>query len=211
LRQEILEGLGWDIYRVWSTDWFNDARGETQKLVRYLNELKESKLAYMAQPRVELSVDNQIRDDSDGVVVEDLIEESEVGFEEIAEYDENPVDISPDPVNSISTGYSESTIALDIDSFNRAEEGDLRLTVQQARYELIDYREDVIARTHPLDPRSKGLLRKTMLESLLVQLPTTYEEFRRKIPDVYKEQTDRVQISRHLEHVLTVLGRVDVD
>ena len=28
LRQQILEELGWDIYRVWSTDWFNDPRGK---------------------------------------------------------------------------------------------------------------------------------------------------------------------------------------
>lgn len=32
LRQEILEGLGWYLYRIWSTDWFEDPRLETEKL-----------------------------------------------------------------------------------------------------------------------------------------------------------------------------------
>ena len=28
LRQEVLEGLGWNLHRIWSTDWFNDPRSE---------------------------------------------------------------------------------------------------------------------------------------------------------------------------------------
>ena len=28
LRQEVLEGLGWKLHRIWSTDWFNDPRSE---------------------------------------------------------------------------------------------------------------------------------------------------------------------------------------
>ena len=32
LREEVLRGLGWRIARVWSTDWWNDPRRETQKL-----------------------------------------------------------------------------------------------------------------------------------------------------------------------------------
>ncbi len=32
LRQEVLEGLGWKLYRIWSIDWFSDPIKETQKL-----------------------------------------------------------------------------------------------------------------------------------------------------------------------------------
>lgn len=32
LRQEILEGLGWSFYRIWSTDWFRNPNREKQKL-----------------------------------------------------------------------------------------------------------------------------------------------------------------------------------
>ncbi len=36
LRQEVLEGLGWTIYRVWSTDWFADPRREIGRLVEFI-------------------------------------------------------------------------------------------------------------------------------------------------------------------------------
>jgi very-short-patch-repair endonuclease len=39
LRQAILEGLGWKIYRIWSTDWWHDAEGQTKKLLFKLAEL----------------------------------------------------------------------------------------------------------------------------------------------------------------------------
>lgn len=32
LRQEVLEGLGWKLHRIWSTDWFNSPRQEAEKL-----------------------------------------------------------------------------------------------------------------------------------------------------------------------------------
>jgi len=32
LRQDVLEGLGWRFHRIWSTDWFRNPQGETQRL-----------------------------------------------------------------------------------------------------------------------------------------------------------------------------------
>lgn len=34
LRQTILEDMGWNIYRIWSTDWIKDPKSEEEKLVR---------------------------------------------------------------------------------------------------------------------------------------------------------------------------------
>jgi len=39
LRQEILERLGWRIYRIWSTDWFRNPALEMTKLLDYLRKL----------------------------------------------------------------------------------------------------------------------------------------------------------------------------
>ena len=41
LRQGILEGLGWNVHRIWSTDWFRDPHGETRKAVRRVEQLLE--------------------------------------------------------------------------------------------------------------------------------------------------------------------------
>ena len=34
LRQTILEDMGWNIYRIWSTDWIKDPKSEEEKLIR---------------------------------------------------------------------------------------------------------------------------------------------------------------------------------
>lgn len=44
LRQEVLERLGWDIYRIWSTDWFRDSRGQIERLKEYLDKKLKEKL-----------------------------------------------------------------------------------------------------------------------------------------------------------------------
>jgi very-short-patch-repair endonuclease len=41
LRQAVLEGLGWELHRVWSTDWWHDADGEMTKLVSILEALSK--------------------------------------------------------------------------------------------------------------------------------------------------------------------------
>lgn len=38
-RQAVLEDLGWQIYRIWSTDWFENADAETRKLISHVEML----------------------------------------------------------------------------------------------------------------------------------------------------------------------------
>ena len=38
--EEVLEGLGWKVYRIWSTDWFRDPKGELDLLEKEINSLK---------------------------------------------------------------------------------------------------------------------------------------------------------------------------
>src|SRR5262249_28173823 len=44
LREEVLVSLGWDIVRVWSTDWFDNPDVQTEKLVKGLEELRANPL-----------------------------------------------------------------------------------------------------------------------------------------------------------------------
>lgn len=43
LRQEVLEKLGWNIYRIWSTDWFKNPQKQLDKLVHYINSISGNK------------------------------------------------------------------------------------------------------------------------------------------------------------------------
>jgi len=57
LRQEILEAHGWTIHRVWSTDWFQRAQNETDRLLRALSSAKASRPAVSAQNRSRTEVE----------------------------------------------------------------------------------------------------------------------------------------------------------
>lgn len=56
LRQEVLEGLGWRLHRIWSTDWY---RNPEQEVERALAAIEQAKLEYRAgitaQPKVEVA------------------------------------------------------------------------------------------------------------------------------------------------------------
>ena len=55
LRQEILENLGWKLHRIWSTDWFNNPRQETERLRKVIGErlafLKTREHEYVQKPK----------------------------------------------------------------------------------------------------------------------------------------------------------------
>lgn len=54
LRQEVLEGLGWRLHRIWSTDWFNNSRDEAERLRSVISErmaeLKKKEADYVQKP-----------------------------------------------------------------------------------------------------------------------------------------------------------------
>ncbi len=56
LRQHILEGLGWRIHRIWSTDWWLNPEGEIQKITQRLQALLEEELEQ--EPETEQIVDD---------------------------------------------------------------------------------------------------------------------------------------------------------
>jgi very-short-patch-repair endonuclease len=41
LRQEVLEGLGWRLHRIWSTDWFRNPQRESDKLLAAIKAVKD--------------------------------------------------------------------------------------------------------------------------------------------------------------------------
>lgn len=42
LRQQVLESLGWRIYRIWSLEWYRNPKGEAAKLIRAIQEVAAS-------------------------------------------------------------------------------------------------------------------------------------------------------------------------
>ena len=56
LRQEVLEGLGWRMHRIWSTDWFRNPQRETNKLLAAIKDAKDK----AAAPKTELIPDDDL-------------------------------------------------------------------------------------------------------------------------------------------------------
>ncbi|MEE9224857.1 MAG: DUF4011 domain-containing protein, partial [Bacteroidota bacterium] len=54
LRQEVLEGLGWEIHRIWSTDWFRDPLREVQKVHERIEELRAQVIPAQLTPFLDL-------------------------------------------------------------------------------------------------------------------------------------------------------------
>lgn len=64
IRQSVLEGMGWRIYRVWSTDWFADPARETAKLLEHLDQWRDEAAAdYALRPRTDDTCDAPPPDD----------------------------------------------------------------------------------------------------------------------------------------------------
>jgi very-short-patch-repair endonuclease len=51
LRQNVLEGLGWRIHRIWSTDWFNNSDRELRRLVQAIEVAQTSSPTQPPPPR----------------------------------------------------------------------------------------------------------------------------------------------------------------
>jgi very-short-patch-repair endonuclease len=93
LRQEVLEGLGWRLHRIWSTDWFRSPQRESAKLLASIRTAKDK----AAGPKVEAVHDddlpeveeqNSVSDDAFATVVKDLDEP--VVLSNTVEYKECP-------------------------------------------------------------------------------------------------------------------------
>jgi hypothetical protein len=50
LRQQVLEGLGWSLYRVWSVNWFNDEEAELDRLRTWIEDRLRSAVGAEARP-----------------------------------------------------------------------------------------------------------------------------------------------------------------
>lgn len=72
IRQEILESMGWEIYRIWSTDWFKHRKNEEEKLKKKLIDIKYRAIL---MDKVDITKEIIIEETNDLVVEEELINE----------------------------------------------------------------------------------------------------------------------------------------
>lgn len=59
LRQGVLEGLGWNIKRIWSTDWFKNPQAQLKPIIELLHQLKTD-IAYVVEKETEVQEIDEI-------------------------------------------------------------------------------------------------------------------------------------------------------
>ena len=85
-------------------------------------------------------------------------------------------------------------------------EQNVRISVEQARKELIHFRENVIKKAFPNADPARGLLRKSMLDALLQLKPKTRREWLAGISYDMRSATDAEQVGRYLDTVLEIVS-----
>ncbi|WPB57380.1 DUF3320 domain-containing protein [Xylophilus sp. GOD-11R] len=62
LREQVLRGLGWEVVRIWSTDWWVDKVGTLDRVDRQLNELLANSRALRAEELAQQDARNEAKD-----------------------------------------------------------------------------------------------------------------------------------------------------
>lgn len=105
LREHVLKGLGWNIIRIWSTDWWIDAAGALEKVHANLNKLLEESRAQRTEEErkrqeaanaVNLTESNGLEPDGPEIVDYDLLSEKRDLADGINEPPTPQIDFEPE-------------------------------------------------------------------------------------------------------------------
>jgi REase_MTES_1575/Protein of unknown function (DUF3320) len=196
LREEVLGNLGWDIVRVWSTDWFDNPGRETDKLVRKLEELRsKSRHAYADYPSLTMVLQSQ----KDTSVVEQKREQDQQAQQaDMAEF----VSVAQEASQIVSESTPVSRLSL-LDS-------DEPLTKAQGIQVLVEFRESVIRAEMANWEPHRSILRDAMIEAFVSQHFTDPDEWFTKVPAFLRQGSNPVEKSKYLEQICEIVSRIGV-
>jgi len=196
LRESVLQGLGWNILRVWSTDWFSNPEGQTAKLVDDLSRLAEKPVVVdtLWLP------DGAARAEADAavppVVVEPAGPSADVGAEE-------PVaDTAPCEVQAVSAAADETP-----EPTPEIIGKPGRLSEVEVRDALRSFRDEVILKEYPGSEPERCILRDIMINKILEARLDEPDQFDEKIPLWLRERTDQRQI-KFLGNVCAIVEKM---
>jgi len=179
IRQAVLEGLGWNIVRIWSTDWY---RHPEKELERVVNDIEKARLRLQRKREAQ---QNQFRRAN-----EEDSSKTRAGANDTTEEGEEKPQLGEDVDTEIRPGKR------------------LGISLEEARRALIELREREIRSTFPNSDRSHGLLRNRMIEVFLRFKPTTQDEFLSKIPHNLRSNTDGEEAKVFLGKVFEILEQI---
>lgn len=194
LRQDILEGLGWKIRRIWSTDWFKNPHAQLQPILHDLESLRTPVVLDSVKEFEESSVEVLL-----GSSYENL---------ELSKLESKPI--------QSNLSFSNSKIGEIVETggvrFRRTANGYERVHDEPVSQEfsslqdrLIAFDKSHIRAIYPNTEENHRLLRQDMLESLLEHLPCSKAEFLESIPAYIRTGTS-IDEAKFLDPVLKIIA-----
>ena len=171
LREDVLKGLGWEILRVWSTDWFDNADLQTDRLVQQIEKMRQRPgvpyevyvFAPAAAPRT-----------SDG------------GEDHLTGEIELQADVSDEAANDVRFN---SAILAEAPANVLAEEALTRPAAGLAEV-LREFRDRIVAVETPGWQPHRSILRESMIETLIAQKVRDPNDWFLKIPQFQRAATN---------------------
>lgn len=174
LRQEILEGLGWRIYRIWSVDWYRRREREVKRL------LDAVEGAYLTETEKRSRQEEQ-REESGLVTADGSAEQDSV----IEQYDGSAEEVAQEQAPG--------------ERLTESGEDD----AEELKESLVRLRE-TIEQDFPTVPRSRGLLQDDVISLLVEHRPVAREEFGKAVPINIRQSIDIDQAASYLGAVLSL-------
>ena len=194
LREETLTSFGWDIVRVWSTDWFDNPDLETDKLVRRLEELRgRAPRVFYSFPALHLAEGSAT-----------IVSQSAACAGE-ATPAPHPVPTAP-PKPATATSIDQEH-ALGNDDLLDA---DRHLTGEEAVRVLEAFRDRVIRPANSNWEAHRSILRPAMIETFVQQRIVDPSDWYTKIPQYLRAGTNPAEKNRHLEAICEIVERISL-
>lgn len=176
LRQQILEGLGWTILRIWSTDWFKNPESQLRPILRALESLR-TEACQSAQEETDTSSDMFLSSPADSFPGEEFELEEQGAESAVIEIEREVEQIE---------GREKRTLSLR-DVLNNFDQ-------EYIRPRFVDTREEA------------RLLRQEILDYLLSERPCTVAEFQEFVPAYVRVKTDPREAKEFLDDVLDLIA-----
>jgi very-short-patch-repair endonuclease len=192
LREEVLRGLGWEILRVWSTDWFDNPELETDKLVAKLEQLKSGAPRTFHDYRV---VDPFTKEQAEPIAEMSSLGRGDHG----ASIPRVDLDYVPPSVSHSERTVEEEPLFA----------SDKPLTIGQASKALEQFRELVIKTEMDNWEPHRSILRDSMIETFVMQHISDPEEWFQKVPQFQRSGTNPLEKRLFLTRICEIVERID--
>jgi len=191
LRQDVLEQLGWEIHRIWSTDWFKNPQAQLEPIIKRLEKLK-----------LKFAEDDDLGKE-DGKEV-DLFPEAEFA-DQISFFDKEPVTEK----KLYKKSFSKEESAIDLSKKTGLVIEEEQSNDEELRLELERFEKEEIKPKFPNTANEQCLLRPKMLIEIVKHRPTTRDEFLEQIPQYLRQSTLGAENKAFIDSVLEIVSEFE--